>query len=157
MMMMTKLLGGSTAALAIACIVMGITISYKNNTIAARDARITTLEERQDLTVAALKKATGNDKLVAKDIPTQIDLLGESLIGAKKSITNQNTEIDNLSKDRDKALREADRQSALRKGVIERSKQLEIQLADLALEPVERERLEEELRRVQDLAFKGGL
>lgn len=149
-MLLTKILGSSTAVLLLAVVLMAVVIKRQDNTI--DNYRIS-----EGYILSEIRIVTGNPKLVVKDIALQIKLLGSALSGAKSTIKNQNTAVDKLGVQRDKAFAEADRQSVLRGEVIQRSKQLSRQLKSESLNSVEKHELETELRRVQDLAYQGGL
>lgn len=121
------------------------------------------LNERADLRewqaeiLEATQEASDNPKLTEKGVKPQITAMGESLDGLREKLAVQNKAVDDLTEKRNKALAEAARQAALRKEVIAQSQSLAKQLRNEALTPVERDFLEAELRRVQDLAWERGL
>lgn len=144
----TKLIGGGIALLIlIALFTWGKGVL--NERAALRDWQVTVLD--------ATKKASANPKLVARDVAGQIDILGGVLLKFKEKIAVQNEAValgDKKVKEADAA---RDREAALRKEVIERSQSLAQQLQNEALSPVEKEKLEAELRRVQDVGWEAGL
>ena len=111
----------------------------------------------QSAVLQATKQATQNQKLGAKDVATQIEALGQSLLNFKNQIVVQNKAVADLTVKRDEALAARDREAALRKEVIGKSQSLAQELRNAALSPVERDKLEAELRRVQDMAWEAGL
>jgi hypothetical protein len=115
------------------------------------------LKDWQTSVLKATQVASGNPKLVRGDVESQIRHLGESLLNFKNQITVQNKAVDDLSVKRNEALAARDREAALRKEVIGKSQSLAQELRNSALTPVEREKRDAELRRVQDVAWEAGL
>jgi len=115
------------------------------------------LKEWQTTVLHSVQTASANPKLVVKDVPAQIDVLGKSLLNFKNQIVVQNKAVDDLATKRNEALAARDREAALRKEVIIQSQSLAQQLRNEALTPVDRTKLETELRRVQDTAWEAGL
>ena len=115
------------------------------------------LRDWQTTVLNVTKEASHNPKLVTRDVAGQIKILGESILNFKKSIAVQNDAIASLSEKRKEALAARDREAALRKEVIVQSQSLARKLQNEAMTPVEREKLEAELRRVQNLAWEAGL
>ena len=115
------------------------------------------LKDWQTSVLKTTQVAAGNPKLVERDVVSQIKILGESILKFKESIAVQNDAIASLSEKSKNALAARDREAALRKEVIVQSQSLARQLQNEAMTPVEREKLEAELRRVQNLAWEAGL
>jgi hypothetical protein len=138
-------IGAGLAALAI---LVGIFLFLKHDVY---------LRQWQKDIVATTKVASGNPKLDAGTTGQQITLMGTAITNLKGSIEVQNKAVAKLGEDRQTALAKADREAVLRKEVIEQSESLARQLRDGSLSPVAKEKLEEELRRVQDLAWEAGL
>lgn len=103
------------------------------------------------------KTASNNPKLAVTDVPAQIEVMGRAILNFKSQIVVQNKAVESLEEKRKDALAARDREAALRKEVIHKSQSLAQQLRNEALTPVERENLEAELRRVQDMAWEAGL
>lgn len=116
-----------------------------------------TLRDWQTTVLNVTKDASKNPKLVSRDVAGQIKILGESILKFKESIAVQNESIASLSEKSKNALAARDREAALRKEVIVQSQSLARKLQNEAMTPVEREKLEAELRRVQNLAWEAGL
>jgi predicted RNase H-like nuclease (RuvC/YqgF family) len=117
----------------------------------------TGLKEFKSEVVAETRIAADRPNLSADNVPLQIKYLGQSLDSLRTKIGEQNKGIENLAKEREEALMEAARQAALRKEVIQQSQSLARELRNEALTPVDRDHLEEELRRVQDRAWELGV
>lgn len=115
------------------------------------------LKDWQASVLKTTQVASGNPKLVERDVVSQIKILGESILKFKESIAVQNESIASLSEKSKNALAARDREAALRKEVIVQSQSLARKLQNEAMTPVEREKLEAELRRVQNLAWEAGL
>lgn len=115
------------------------------------------LRDWQKTVLVSTQKLSNNPKLIARDVPAQIDLVTAFVADLRTKLAVQNKAVDDLGQKRKDALAEAARQAALRKEVIAQSQSLAQQLRNEALTPVERENLEAELRRVQDLAWEAGL
>lgn len=115
------------------------------------------LREWQSTTLQATQSASGNAKLVAKDVPQQIKLMGDAILNFKNQIQVQNKAVDSLEQKRKDAVAARDREVMLRKEVIQKSQSLAQELRNGAMSPVERGNLEAELRRVQDVAWEAGL
>jgi len=115
------------------------------------------LKDWQTSVLKTTQVAAGNPKLVERDVVSQIKILGESILKFKESIAVQNDAIASLSEKSKNALAARDREAALRKEVIVQSQSLARKLQNEAMTPVEREKLEAELRRVQNLAWEAGL
>jgi len=143
-----KLIGGGLAALALIAAFLWIKDAFDDRA---------ELRKWQGSVLVSTQKASRNPKLIARDVPAQIDNMGAVLVSYRTNIAVQNKAVEDLEQKRKDTRAEAARQAALRKEVIQQSQSLAQQLRNEALNPVERDRLEAELRRVQDLAWEAGL
>jgi len=107
--------------------------------------------------VAVTRDAAHRPKLSEEQVPLQIKYLGLSLDSLRTKIGEQNKGIEKLEEERQSALAVAAREAALRKEVIQQSQSLAQELRNEARTPVEKDRLEAELRRVQDRAWELGI
>ena len=115
------------------------------------------LREWQHSVLIETQNASNNPKLIARDVGKQIQNMGQALKDFRDTIAVQNGKVEEANKKSQDALAFAAQQAALRKEVIAQSQALTQQLRNEALTPVDKERLEAELRRVQDLAWEAGL
>lgn len=115
------------------------------------------LQDEAQRVLVVTQTAANNPKLVMKDVPSQIQILGEAILKFKNQAAVQNKAVESLEEKRKDALAARDREAALRKEVIQKSQSLAQQLRNEALTPVDRSNLEAELRRVQDMAWEAGL
>lgn len=107
--------------------------------------------------VSVTRTAADRPHLAEGQVPLQIKYLGEMLDSYRTKVGEQNKSIEDLEQRRKAALAEAARQAALRKEVILKSQNLAQQWRTEAKTPVEKERLETDLRKVQDEAWELGL
>lgn len=107
--------------------------------------------------VSVTRIAADRPQLAEGQVTLQIKYLGEMLDSYRTKVGEQNKSIEDLEERRKVALAEAARQAALRKEVILKSQTLAQQWRTEAKTPVEKERLEADLRRVQDEAWELGL
>jgi len=107
--------------------------------------------------VSATREAANRPQLSVDSVARQITFLGEDKQRYKDQLGSQNNKIAKLGEDTKKAQALAAHEAELRKEVIARAEELAKLLRNEALTPVDREHLEEELRRVQDQAWEQGV
>jgi hypothetical protein len=143
-----KLIGGGIAALVLLAAFM-----WFKGVLHERSE----LRDWQHTVLVSTQKASSNPKLIARDVAAQIDNMGKALVGYRETVAVQNEKVAELGTKSKNALAEAAHQAVLRKEVIQQSESLADQLRNEALTPVEREKLEAQLRHAQDLAWEAGL
>lgn len=150
MMIVTKILGGTTAALTLA-----VGILYFMNV--QKSDLISSLQSTQNEILLAAQSVTGNKKLVIEDVDAQIFRLGDALDDAKDSIDDTNKKIEALSNDSIRAIEAAKKEIKARDEAVRQARSTAERLRKEAMVPTNSDNLEAVVREVQDLVYEEGV
>lgn len=149
-MILTRIL----AAVCIGLSVLAFFLWIQNGNL---DRTVKQLQNWQNDMVTTVRLASGNSKVSKETARAQVQGMGNSLVVMHNAVKTQNEAITKLAAEKAEAEATAKREAAARADAIRTAKQLAKQLGEEALTPVPAQEMEQEIRRVQDLAYEAGL
>jgi hypothetical protein len=147
----------SALGMVVALAAMLIVVAVQGKRITAAKKVIGELTEWQSNMVSTVKLASGNDKVTTKTAAPQVQAMGNSITLLLQDVEQQNQAIQRLDAQRRAAEARAAQERKARAEAVKRAQNTVAKLEQGALTPAPPEKMEEIMRRAQDLAFEEGL
>lgn len=155
--LVSKVLGGALAGALIFSGVQTVRLGWVQSELSSAKEVIQRLEGWQGEMVTAIRLASGNDTVTAKQAQAQVQAMGTSLVTLHSSLKTSNDAVDRLAEDKRRAEAAAAREAKARAAAIAQAEKLAAQLKSRASAPVSADQMEAEVRRAQDTVYEAGL